>query len=273
MLVFSSGSTPRGVASPDREWPVLSQVGSLSTTAIIVPCYNEVHRLKGEAFLAFVRTHRDTIFIFVDDGSTDGTAELLAAMVRSEPGQCRRLTFDRNRGKGEAVRQGMLEAFATGASYVGYWDADLATPIDVIPRFVERLEQHADALAVIGARVHLAGGPGQRTYHRHYLGRLFATFASVVFPLPFSDTQCGAKVFRATPLVARAFAEPFIGRWIFDVELLARLMRDAGGDAGSRIQEYALTEWTHVGGSKVRVGDVFSSLWALARVRAAYRRD
>ena len=244
----------------------------MTQIAIIVPCYNEADRLKCNAFIEFVRKHRDITFIFVDDGSTDKTGELLAAMCRIEQNNSRLITFETNHGKAEAVRQGTLSAIAAGAVYVGYWDADLATPLGAILDFVEQFKQRADLLAVIGARVQLLGRNINRTYSRHYLGRIFATLASIVLRLPVYDTQCGAKLFVTSEPVARAFKEPFISRWIFDVEIFARLMHRTDVNARSRIYEFPLTEWTDVRGSKIKVKDFFMALWDLGWIHFTYRR-
>ena len=165
------------------------------TIAITVPCYNEAARLKCDAFVEFVREHREVMFIFVDDGSTDETAQLLKSMSQSEAANIRFITLKTNCGKAEAVRQGTLSAIAAGARYVGYWDADLATPLNPILEFVGELKNKSDLLLVMGARVQLLGRTILRKRYRHYLGRVFATVASVVLRMPVYDTQCGAKMF------------------------------------------------------------------------------
>ena len=245
----------------------------MAEVAITVPCYNEADRLKCDAFVDFVRQHRDVVFIFVDDGSTDGTAHLLKSIARSEPNNVQLITLETNRGKAEAVRQGTLSAIAAGARYVGYWDADLATPLDPIMEFVGELKKKSDLLLVMGARVQLLGRTIVRKRYRHYLGRVFATVASLVLRMPVYDTQCGAKMFVASEPVALAFRDPFISRWVFDVEILARLVCRGNVNPHVAICEYPLLEWQDVKGSKIKLKDFWIALWDLGRIHLTYNRS
>jgi hypothetical protein len=115
----------------------------------------------------------------------------------------------------------------------------------------------------------------ERRLWRHYLGRLFATAASLVLDLPVYDTQCGAKLFRATPLLSRVFETPFNARWVFDVEIIARFMElhPRGPDrVATALYELPLRQWIDVHGSKVRPIDFAKSARDLAVIHAAYRR-
>jgi len=246
---------------------------SLTEVAVTVPCYNEADRLKCDAFINFVREHRDVMFIFVDDGSTDNTAHLLKSISRSEPNNVQLITFKSNRGKAEAVRQGTLSAIAAGAKYVGYWDADLATPLNPILEFVSELKKKSDLLVVMGARVQLLGRTILRKRYRHYLGRVFATVASAVLRIPVYDTQCGAKMFVASEPVRLVFRDPFLSRWVFDVEILARLVCNGNVNPHVAICEYPLLEWHDVKGSKIKLRDFWVAFWDLGRIHFAYNRS
>ena len=102
----------------------------MMSTTIVVPCFNEASRLPTETYLEFLDTQTDVRFLFVDDGSEDGTHDVLQELCESSSGRCEFLRLPENKGKAEAVRQGILQALDTDAALVGFWDADLAIPLD-----------------------------------------------------------------------------------------------------------------------------------------------
>lgn len=227
---------------------------ALPHSIIVVPCYNEARRLDTRAFTRFRSSGHWVEFLFVNDGSSDATPELLHRVQRESPDTIRVRDQQPNQGKGEAVRTGMLEALATDADFVGYWDADLATPLDALPKFLAVLEDRPGVNVVLGSRVMLLGRTIERHAWRHYLGRVFATLVSELLHLAVYDTQCGAKLFRATDELRRVLARPFTTSWLFDVEILARLIAEssAGTSAVARgLYELPLDEWRDVPGSKL----------------------
>ena len=234
---------------------------------LVVPCYNEAPRLDTDAFVRFVAARSDVGLLFVNDGSTDTTAQVLEQLAEKCAGRVDTVLLPKNRGKAHAVQRGIVAAMDKQPELVGYWDADLATPLDAIDEFIRVLDTHPDIDIVIGSRVKLLGRRIDRHAHRHYAGRVFATAASLALGLDVYDTQCGAKIFRVTPEIRRVFASPFVSKWVFDVELLARYASVVGrGRAGSSIYELPLTTWTDVPGSKVRMRHAMRALWDIARI-------
>ncbi|HSK19342.1 MAG TPA: glycosyltransferase [Longimicrobiales bacterium] len=242
---------------------------------IVVPCYNEAARLRPATFRSFLETTPDVEMLLVDDGSTDATAEVLHDLAASCP-QIQVHALEHNSGKAEAVRQGMLRACARRPALAGYWDADLAAPLEAIPMLMSMLRRQPALDMVMGSRVQLLGSRIRRSAYRHYLGRVLATCAAAALRLPVYDTQCGAKLLRVNERTCSIFATRFESRWLFDVELLARLLATQDGgrvDPQSRINEMPLPEWTEVPGSKVKMRDGVAALMELYRIQRAYRES
>lgn len=240
---------------------------------IVVPCYNEEHRLRADQFRNFF-CQSEVRIIFVDDGSTDQTLTLLNSLREGKEDRVFVLRSLANQGKAEAVRMGLNFALDHSAQYIGYWDADLATPLEAISDFMAVFGVKPDLDMVFGSRVKLLGRHVHRKSSRHYLGRVFATVVSSMLRLPIYDTQCGSKIFRVGPGTRALVAEPFCTRWVFDVEILARYIRQLGSPdlAAQRIYEYPLQAWEDVGGSKVGPLDFVVAFRDVVRIYRKYLR-
>jgi len=248
----------------------------MSRAIVVVPCYNEANRLDAVRFQEFSASHAAIEFLFLNDGSTDGTLGVLERLHAVDSTRFRFVHLSRNSGKAEAVRRGILVALDESPDYVGFWDADLATPLDEIPHFCRVLDEHPMLGMVIGSRLRLLGHQIDRRPLRQALGRLFANMAGILLGVGIYDTQCGAKLFRANQTCAALFAEPFRARWIFDVEMFARLVaasRQFGGPGLEHlVYEYPLDRWRDVAGSKLRPHDFVWSLAELVRIYWTYLR-
>jgi dolichyl-phosphate beta-glucosyltransferase len=229
--------------------------------SLVIPAYNEVGRLP--AVLAAARSYLEREFpdgyevLVVDDGSRDGTAELLGGLVADWP-QLRVVTHPTNRGKGAAVRTGMLE---TRGGLVLFADADGATPMAEEQRLRAAIEAGADV--AVGSR--LLDVAAQRRPARRWGGRLFARLVRWVVALPVRDSQCGFKMFRGE-VARRLFRECREDGYLFDVVVLALAAR-----SGCRIAEVPI-RWRDVPGSKLRpVRDGLRMVLRLARLRGSLR--
>ncbi len=248
---------------------------STDQTIVVVPCYNEATRLDLLAFDGFLTRSCDVSLLLVDDGSTDETPRVVEQLRGMHPRQVMTLRLGANVGKAEAVRRGVHLALRRRPAMVGYWDADLATPLESIPRFQALLRERPELTLVMGSRVALLGRRIRRRWTRHLLGRAFATAASLALGLSVYDTQCGAKLFRVTPETAELFRQPFGTRWVFDVEILARLV--ASSRSGARlaaersIYEYPLDEWRDVHGSRLTTVDIAVAALDLAAIHWRYK--
>jgi dolichyl-phosphate beta-glucosyltransferase len=240
----------------------------------IVPCFDEESRIDAGAFFQLIDQEPSTSLIFVDDGSRDRTLIRLREIADQRPERIFVVALPRNQGKAEAIRQGMLQALAGAADIVGFADADFATPPAELRRLAELIRQ-GNHDVVMGSRVQLLGRSIQRRALRHYVGRLFATCASLSLGLPVYDTQCGAKLFRRGPALGAAVATRFRSRWAFDVELLGRLLRPRDGVSCvpiERVWEEPLRAWTDVPGSKLSAVAGLRTIFELARIGWDLRR-
>ena len=241
---------------------------------IVVPCYNEEHRLDESAFLDLAKSGRLQL-LFVDDGSTDGTGAVLGHLDALSA-TVDTLSLTRNVGKSEAVRTGLIEATRWGATVVGYYDADLATPPHELLRLLTTIESQDDLEAVFGARVAMLGSTIERTHLRHYLGRVYATAASLALGVHVYDTQCGAKLFRVNPTFLEAIEQPFTSRWAFDVELLGRLLKGSTTARGIPVDaflEVPLNSWRDIEGTHVRATDGFAAVLQVIAIGMHQRKS
>ncbi|MDI6736696.1 MAG: glycosyltransferase [bacterium] len=229
---------------------------------VVIPCYNEERRLRVDDFINELSKHSDLTFLFVNDGSTDDTLKIIQKICEANPSRALCLSLSENKGKGEAIRTGMRYLLEKKTyNIIGFWDADLAVPLSEIWDFMDVFRINPDVQAVIGSRVHLAGRKIERVNFRHYVGRLFATVMSLTFGFDVYDTQCGAKLFKSE-LVSPIVQKPFSSRWIFDVELIIRLLRLTFlQDKSDWLFEIPVKEWRNVSGTKRSISAYINSFF------------
>jgi dolichyl-phosphate beta-glucosyltransferase len=205
-------------------------------TCIIIPCYNEELRLKKNVFTNFLEKEESIHICFTNDGSADKTIQVLNEIKDKHPDKIFIIDLKTNVGKAEAVRLSCMQLSEqqNQFDYIGYFDADLATPLNQIRLLIEGFNKKKDAVLIMGSRVRRLGTSINRNPIRHYLGRIFATCVSILLNIPVYDSQCGAKILRASA-INDIFKEPFISKWIFDVEILMRIKKVYGRE---KINQY-----------------------------------
>lgn len=232
---------------------------------IVVPCYNEAERLDTGAFSIFLETERAVDLVFVNDGSRDATLDVLGSLHAAHPDRIEVISLRTNSGKAEAVRQGLLHAARRDTAFIGYWDADLATPLDAIEDFARIGRRFGEVDVIFGARRRMLGHRVKRTARRRAVSRVCATLARFAVRLPIGDTQCGAKLLRNSPRLVAALSTPFSAGWLFDVELFTRI---SAGTAHRQdaFYELPLAQWTEIPGSKVSGRAILRSGFAMLRL-------
>jgi glycosyltransferase involved in cell wall biosynthesis len=229
---------------------------------VVIPCYNEAARIGNSvrATLDYLATESpEAELIVVNDGSTDATPTIVRETLTGAKIRTQLLENFPNRGKGAAVRSGLLAA----TKPIGlFFDADLSTPLSEIPKVIEPIAK-GDVDLAFGSRALDRKLIGVRQpWRREQAGRVFNFIVKVATGMPFWDTQCGFKAFRldvCRPILEKAHTIGFA----FDVELLFMAYR-----AGLRLREVPV-RWNHAEGSKVHV--IHDSLAMLREVIALRR--
>ncbi len=238
--------------------------------ATIFPCYNEEKRLDIKAFEQFASDpDNQTIdIILVNDGSNDGTLEVIKQLSESYS-TIDYINLDKNMGKAEAIRKGVLKTIEKkNYDYIGYFDADLATPIEEINAFGKYLKFNPKI--VLGSRISILGqNEIRRKISRHYIGRVFATIVSNMLHLSIYDTQCGAKLIR-TDIAKVIFQNKFSSRWLFDIELLFRAKRLLKKEKHELI-EHPVSSWEDKDGSKIKMSYYLKAPLDLIRIYLKYK--
>ena len=241
----------------------------MSKVVIIIPCYNEEYRLPLATFIDFIPKN-NFHFCFVNDGSSDGTSLIFQQLKEKCSEKITIIDNQINQGKAEVIRQAVLELTKKEVfNYIGYFDADLSTPLSEIETLLSHLKSKEGYQFALGSRVLRLGVKIKRSATRHYLSRVFATVASKVLKLPVYDTQCGAKILKAE-LAERIFQDKFLSHWLFDVELFARVQTYSDIKSKNIFIEVPLNEWVEKGGSKIKLKDVFLFPIELLKIKLKY---
>ena len=230
--------------------------------SIVIPAYNEEKRIGGslsEVFAFMSDSGMEYEIIVVDDGSSDGTSRIVESMAADSP-KVRLVRYAKNRGKGHALRTGVLVA---KGDFVLVMDADLSTPMEELWKMMPYLAKGEYDIAIGSRALALSDIIRKQPWWRQGMGKMFNKIVKTLVIGDFSDTQCGFKLFAGN--VARTlFGEAIIDRFAYDVEVLARAKKK-----GHRIQEVPI-RWVDSPESKVDpLKDSLQMLADLVRIRFA----
>ena len=228
----------------------------LYKTLIVIPCFNESNNLAISEYEVFLSSNPEVLICFVDDGSTDKTLNLLEGLKKDDTENVDIISLSKNKGKGEAVRAGMnhcLNKFEF--DYIAYLDADLAVSLQECISLTKHLNKNI--IFCFGSRIAKIGSIIDRRRSRFLIGRFIATLISIILSLKVYDTQCGCKVFTKA-LSEKIFANPFISKWLFDVEIFSRIIGLYGQKECLNVMlEIPLKLWVDRGRSKVKYSYFF----------------
>ncbi len=228
--------------------------------SVIVPAYNEETRLE-PFLLQLIRFKKRNSFILeiivVNDGSTDNTQQLLDKYRKS----IKIVSYSRNRGKGYAVKQGIL---AAKGDLIAFMDADGATPASQLAEMYAALQ--GNDVVVGNRKTKKARIVARQPLYRRFLSWGFNATVALLFNFNVKDVLCGFKGMKAS--LAKQIAKQMVSnRWVFDVEIIARATA-----MNAKIGVVPI-QWRHIGGSKMKVGlNTFRILIELFRLRAALRK-
>ncbi len=235
---------------------------------VVIPCYNEEKRLNSKEFSTFISQNENFVFCFVNDGSSDNTPHLLSDMKDTNPSKVEIIHLLKNRGKAEAVRNGLLLlAKDSSIDFIGYMDADLATPLLELHSIMSIIATK-NKKVVFGSRIIHLGAKVKRNFFRFIFGRIFATIVSRwILELPIYDTQCGFKFFEKGDLSA-LIQDPFKSKWFFDIEIFKRFNLKYGKDyLNENGYECFLETWEDKLGTKLTIFDFLKTPIELIKLK------
>jgi glycosyltransferase involved in cell wall biosynthesis len=213
-----------------------------------VPCFNEAERFNVSYFNRLSRI-QNTIWIFVDDGSSDSTGEILKNYSKRR--NATYVKIDHNVGKSNAIAFGMNYAFNKFASvgWIGFLDSDgafAASDVESIIKMTSSFEKY-DALYT--SRVKMAGRNIQRNSARHIIARIITSIFGLVWrDIPY-DTQSGFKLYRYSDNFNSIFINLFKTKWFFDIEFFIRFLKYQKRNID--VWEVPVSSWTDIPGSKI----------------------
>ncbi len=242
-----------------------------SSVLIIIPCFNEKNRFDVTRYSDSLHSNKHAYLLFVDDGSTDRTREKLDLLKSMFSTQVDILSLEVNKGKAEAIRAGVHHSMKNNQhfDYICYIDADLATSVDEILSIADYLSLNEHIKMAFGSRILMVGTNISRNRYRHYIGRIIATLIANLLRLQVYDTQCGAKVF-SKELAQFVFKDCFISKWLFDVEIFARVLCEKERYGQEVMKEIPLNAWIDKGESKVSSFYIFKMFYDLFKINRSY---
>ncbi len=234
---------------------------------IVIPCYNEESRLRGDSFRKIVDKKLGYHLCFVNDGSKDRTLDVLKEIAKGKEDYISVYDCAQNGGKAEAVRQGILHLTKDPQiDYFGYLDADLSTNFADFEDLVNTIT-NSEYKIVAGSRMARMGANIAKEGGRAIISKSINLLIRNILGMSFNDTQCGAKVM-TREIAEHMFNEKFMTSWLFDVEIFLRMKKYFGLDSVKQyICEQPLKRWVHEDGSHLSMKDSVKIVMQLFQIK------
>jgi glycosyltransferase involved in cell wall biosynthesis len=235
---------------------------------IVIPSFNEEPRILTADFIEFVNSNKDFHFLFVNDGSTDKTLNILQDLVQKSD-QMSLLDLPSNCGKAEAIRKGMEISLAKNKfDFLGYLDADLAIPLNELLRLKKLAETNYEF--VFSSKKSTPDNELEVKFKRYFIGRTLSAMVGLSLKVDVYDTQCGCKMM-SNKIAQVAFKEPFISSWLFDIEIFWRIINSFGrAFMVSSYKEVPVNKLIDRGGSRIKISDLISLPFEFLKIHFHY---
>lgn len=235
---------------------------------IVIPCFNEELRFNSDYFneLNIKLLNSGVELVFINDGSTDGTLEVLQN-ISFKP---RIMNLQKNVGKAEAIRCSFKHEITIKEKKIfGYLDSDSSFNLNDVSTLVNEFisnAKYANFQILSAARVKLAGSAIDRKAYRHYTGRLVSNFLNLGIKNKMYDPQSGFKLFRINNNLVKAIEKPFVTRWFIDMEIIRHY-----NFYKNPIIEIPVSSWVDTPGSKIVIKEYFRIFRELVKIKYSMR--
>lgn len=237
---------------------------------IIVPCFNEGKRILINDYLEFVNQNPDFHLLFVDDGSTDNTYHIIDQLSKQSE-NIQACQLKNNSGKAEAIRYGINKVINEECyDKFGYLDADLAIPFSEVLRLKTKLEEGYDF--AFSSKKITEDSNLEYKFKRYFIGRVLSLMVRASLKTKIYDTQCGCKLM-TRELARVAFAEKFINPWLFDIEIIWRMILKLGKSfMQEKMIEVPVKRLIDRGSSRIKATDLLSLPFDFLKIHLHYTK-
>lgn len=238
----------------------------MTEISIVIPCFNEENRLDISEIKQLFTQKNIANLIFVDDGSTDQTYRILSEIKNDYEDRVLIIYNKENKGKAEAVRQGMLYGLEkTNSKILGFLDADFFIPSEEVFRLISLFEKNT--LFLFGSKYQSKYLTKKRKLYRRFFGEFFSKLVTLMIGIKVYDSQCGIKLFKRS-IVTLLFKKPFITNWTFDVELFFRFKEKNN----QNLKEIPLKKFNEAKESKMKISDFLIVPYELLKIFFYYKK-